>query len=98
MNKSLMSLNLKLNRIDDKGGYKLCIDLQENESQLSELSLSSNSLGHQFCEKLSEYLKVNKSIRRVDISCNFLDGSSAGILKDAIESNSNIIELDVRSN
>ena len=62
------------------------------------MSLSSNSLGHQFCEKLSEYLKVNKSIRKVDISCNFLDDGSADILKDAIESNMNIIEMDIRSN
>jgi hypothetical protein len=32
VNKSLKNLNLKLNRIDDKGGAKLCIDLQENNS------------------------------------------------------------------
>jgi hypothetical protein len=34
VNKSLKSLNLKLNRIDDKGGSKLCIDLLENNSEL----------------------------------------------------------------
>jgi len=59
VNRSLRNLNLKLNRIDDKGGSKLCIDLLNNNSNLDFLSLSSNSLGHMFCESLSEYLKMN---------------------------------------
>ena len=74
------------------------MDLLENNSQLISLSLSSNSLAHQFCEKLSEFLKLNEYIRSVDISCNFIDDGNVGVLKDAIESNPNIIELDVRSN
>jgi Ran GTPase-activating protein (RanGAP) involved in mRNA processing and transport len=89
---------LKLNRIDDKGGSKLCIDLLNNNSQLDFISLSSNSLGHMFCESLSEFLKLNRSIKRLDISCNFIDDSNASTLKDSLESNSNIIELDIRSN
>ena len=87
MNKSLKSLSLKLNRIDDKGGSKLCYDLYNYESLLENLSLSSNSLGHMFCESLSEYVKLNKHIRKFDISCNFIDDGSASTLKDAIETN-----------
>jgi Ran GTPase-activating protein (RanGAP) involved in mRNA processing and transport len=98
VNKSLRYLNLKLNRIDDKGGSKLCIDLQNNNSNLEYLSLSSNSLGHMFCESLAEFLKINRTIRRIDISCNFIDDSNANTLKDSLESNSNIIEIDVRNN
>lgn len=98
INKSLRSLNLKLNRIDDKGGSKLCIDLMNNNSNLDFLSLSSNSLGHMFCESLAEFLKINKSIRRLDISCNFIDDSNANTLKDSLEGNSNVIEIDVRNN
>jgi len=45
-NKSLKSLSLKLNRIDDKGGSKLCDDLLQYNSGLEHLNLSSNSLGH----------------------------------------------------
>ena len=60
--------------------------------------MSSNSLGHQFCEKLAEFLKLNRSIRRIDVSCNFIDDSNASTLKDSLESNSNIIEIDVRNN
>ena len=91
-------MNLKLNRIDDKGGSKLCVDLQNNNSNLEFLSLSSNSLGHMFCESLAEFLKINRTIRRIDISCNFIDDSNANTLKDSLESNSNIIEIDVRNN
>ena len=94
----MKSLNLKLNRIDDKGGSKLCIDLLNNNSGLDHLSLSSNSLGHMFCESLAEFLKLNKTIRRLDISCNFIDDSNASTLKDSLESNTNVIEIDVRNN
>jgi hypothetical protein len=51
-----------------------------------------------FCESLAEFLKINRTIRRIDISCNFIDDSNANTLKDSLESNSNIIEIDVRNN
>ena len=83
----MKNLNLKLNRIDDKGGSKLCIDLLNNNSALEFISLSSNSLGHMFCESLAEFIKLNRTIRRIDISCNFIDDSNASTLKDSLESN-----------
>lgn len=70
VNKSLVSLNLSLNRLDDKAGSKLCIDLLNNNSGLRFIGLSSNQLGNMFCESLSEFLKMNESITEVDISCN----------------------------
>eukprot|EP00352_Strombidinopsis_acuminata_P002653 CAMPEP_0176404754 /NCGR_PEP_ID=MMETSP0126-20121128/51132_1 /TAXON_ID=141414 ORGANISM="Strombidinopsis acuminatum, Strain SPMC142" /NCGR_SAMPLE_ID=MMETSP0126 /ASSEMBLY_ACC=CAM_ASM_000229 /LENGTH=200 /DNA_ID=CAMNT_0017783763 /DNA_START=934 /DNA_END=1536 /DNA_ORIENTATION=+ len=97
-NKSLISLNLKLNRLDDKAGSKLCIDLLNNHSELQEVSLSSNLLANMFCESLAEFLRVNKSIKKLDISCNFIDESNAATLKDSLEFNENIIEIDVRKN
>lgn len=87
-----------MNRVDDKGGAKLCQDLYDNSSCLEYLSLSSNSLGHMFCESLAKFLKLNSSIRRLDISCNFIDDSNSSTLKDSLETNSNIIEIDVRNN
>ncbi len=51
-----------------------------------------------FCEHLSEYLKLNPDIRKVDISCNFIEESNAAILKDSLEHNKNIIKIDVRNN
>lgn len=91
-------MNLKLNRIDDKYGAKLCNDLLNNNSLLESLSLSSNSLGHMFCESLAEFIKLNKAIKSLDISCNFIDDSNSSTLKDSLESNPNIIDFDVRNN
>ena len=34
----------------------------------------------------------------LDISCNFIDDSNAATLKDSLEGNENIIEIDVRNN
>ena len=70
VNKSLVNLELKLNRFDDKAGSKLCIDLLNNNSGLHYLGLSSNQLGNMFCESLAEFLKSNESIGALDISCN----------------------------
>lgn len=98
VNKILKNLNLKLNRLDDKAGSKLCIDLMNNQSNLESLSLSSNSLAHMFCESLAEFLNLNKAIKSLDISCNFIDDSHASTLKDSLSKNTNIIQIDVRDN
>ena len=98
VNKVLTHLSLKLNRLDDKAGSKLCIDLLNNSSNLESLSLAANSLGHMFCESLAEFLKLNTSIKCLDISCNFIDDSNAATLKDSLRGNPNIIAIDVRSN
>lgn len=51
-----------------------------------------------FCESLAEFLKLNTSIKILDISCNFIDDSNAATLKDSLEGNPNIVEIDVRNN
>ena len=51
-----------------------------------------------FSESLAEFLKSDRSLKRLDIYCNFLDESNAGTLKASLEGNPNIIEIDVRGN
>ena len=51
-----------------------------------------------FSESLAEFLKSDRSLKRLDIACNFLDESNAGTLKASLEGNPNIIEIDVRGN
>jgi Ran GTPase-activating protein (RanGAP) involved in mRNA processing and transport len=101
-NTSLIDLNLKLNRIDDKGGLKLCVDLLNHKGLiLQNLDISSNALGKQFCENFAELIKFNSTLRKIDISCNFIDESNPSTLstlKDALRSNPRIIELDIRNN
>lgn len=51
-----------------------------------------------FSESLAEFLKMNESIENVDISCNQISESNASTLKDSLEGNPNMIQIDVRSN
>ena len=51
-----------------------------------------------FCESLAEFLKKNKSIRRLDISCNLIDDGNAATLKTSLRDNESIIDIDVRNN
>jgi Ran GTPase-activating protein (RanGAP) involved in mRNA processing and transport len=90
---------LKLNRLDDKAGSKMCIDLKDSHTQkLQEIDFSANLLGNLFCEHLAEYLKLNPDIKKVDISCNAIEESSAAILKDSLLNNKNIIKCTIRNN
>ena len=84
VNKSLIVLSLKLNRIDDKAGQKMCIDLRVKESRLEEINLAANLLGNMFCESLSEYISYNSSIKKLDISSNQIDESNAPTLKGSL--------------
>ena len=60
--------------------------------------MSSNQLGNNFCESLAEFVKLNDKIAVLDISCNDIEESNAATLMDSLESNSNIISIDVRKN
>ena len=74
------------------------LDLINNKVQLKEIDLSSNLLGNNFSESLSEYLKLNEYIQKLDISCNFIEEGNAATLKDSLENNPNVIKIDVRNN
>ena len=82
---------MKLNRIDDKAGQKMCIDLRVKESKLETLNLAANLLGNMFCESLSEYITYNTSIKKLDISSNQIDESNAETLKGSLLANDRII-------
>jgi len=98
VNTSLTTLSLKLNRLDDKAGSKLCIDLLTNKVTLKDINLSANLLGNMFCESLAEFIKLNESIEKLDISCNYVEESNAATLKDSLEHNPRIVKIDVRNN
>ena len=98
VNKSLIDLNLKLNRIDDKAGQKMCIDLRVKESRLETLNLAANLLGNMFCESLSEYISYNPYIKRLDISSNAIEESNAATLTGSLRSNERIVQFDVQRN
>lgn len=68
---------------------------------LRELNLSSNSLNRNFCEAFSELLKSNRSLKQIDLSCNYINeqnNASLSTLKDALKGNPRIVALDLRNN
>lgn len=69
-----------------------------NNNTLEDLSLSGNSLGHAFCKSLAGLLLVNTSLKKLDLSSNFIEDDDTATLKNSLESNRNVIELDIRNN
>jgi hypothetical protein len=97
INKSLKVLNLHLNRIDDKGGMKFCQDLKQHDYSLEEINFRGNSLGGLFARALSELI-LKTTLKKIDISCNFIEKKDAVAILDSLRDNSNIIEFDIRNN
>ena len=97
LNKSLRVLSMLLNRIDDKGGMKFCQDLKEHNKVLEELNFRGNSLEGLFARALAQLI-LDTTLRKIDISCNFIEKKDAVSILDSLKENPNIIEFDIRNN
>ncbi|CAN0296953.1 unnamed protein product, partial [Hapterophycus canaliculatus] len=74
-NTSLVSLNLRLNRLTDEGGRMLIEGLHDNPT-LACLNLSANSIAREACSSLSVVLrKPGRKLATLDLSCNELQVS-----------------------
>nr|KAJ3420832.1 T-complex-associated testis-expressed protein 1 [Polyrhizophydium stewartii] len=72
VNKSLVSLDLRLNHLGDGGGHAMCAALARNK-HLQEIDLSGNGLGAKFVTALCALLRRNgPSLVSLDVSCNKL--------------------------
>ena len=67
---TILYLNLSHNQIKDKGLAELVKYLVSAKCTLIELSLSSNKIGNEGIEMLSGFLKLNKTLKMLDISKN----------------------------
>lgn len=82
VNQSLVSLNLRLNRLKDEGGQLLLEGLLET-SVLRVLNLAANSLGSSTALTLSRILLSESShLRDVDLTSNQLGTSDVEILHE----------------
>lgn len=71
-NKSLLELNLRLNRLNDEGGADFFNLLCHNES-LTTLDIAANGFGKKTVEALCALIMKNgKYLKSIDISCNKL--------------------------
>lgn len=101
-NASLLTLNMRLNRLGEKGGCYIFEGLKSNAA-LKQLNISGNGLADdagqgEAVRVLAALLRVNTSLRALDISSNSLGAEAGVVMRDALEENKAIQVLDCRVN
>ena len=101
-NSSLLKLNMRLNRLGEKGGCYMFEGLKSNAA-LKHLNISGNGLADdsgqgEAVRVLAAMLRVNGTLRSLDISCNSLGAEAGLVMRDALEENKALVQLDCRVN
>ncbi|XP_066025377.1 NLR family CARD domain-containing protein 3-like isoform X3 [Pocillopora verrucosa] len=91
-NKSLTTLDLSYNEIDDDGAAALGECLKYNKS-LTTLHLSDNEIGNDGAAALGECLKSNKSLTTLDLSFNKIGDNGAAALVECLKDNKSLTTL-----
>ncbi|KAL2082731.1 hypothetical protein ACEWY4_022549 [Coilia grayii] len=94
-NTSLLSLNLRLNRLGDEGGQAIAQALVKNQTLLS-LHLGSNQLSEPTAIVLSQALAKNSTLKSINLSCNRLGVDGGKVLEEGMSHNSTVVDCDVR--
>ena len=76
-NSNLISLNLRLNCIEDEGGQALAHALHTNKC-LTTLHLGGNELSEPTATLLSQVLTINTTLTSINLSCNHIGLVSYG--------------------
>ncbi|XP_063819131.1 NACHT, LRR and PYD domains-containing protein 3-like [Pseudophryne corroboree] len=71
-NRSLTSLDLSHNALEDSGIHLLCEGLRQPTCTLQKLSLWNCALTSSCCDDLCSVITTNRSLTRLDLSCNDL--------------------------
>lgn len=99
VNRTLVSLNLSSNGLNDHSGVVIIQSLAHN-IHLTTLDLSKNNLGDEFAHALCITLTKNETLWKIDLSNNPINYAGAEmILKVLKESNDNLVSLgDIEAN
>ena len=98
VNDSLLSVNVRLNRLIDDGGRALLEGLHGNRA-LTNINLSANSLGSMAASSLVTVLAHPlSSLCSLDISCNNLIDRDFELIAQALINNTALWSLDLRMN
>ena len=96
-NKSLTTLDLSYNEIDDDGAAALGECLKYNKS-LTTLNLSDNEIGNDGAAALVECLKDNKSLTTLDLTFNIIGDNGAAALGECLKYNKSLTTLYFNDN
>ncbi|XP_028253386.1 dynein regulatory complex subunit 5 [Parambassis ranga] len=91
---TLLSLNLRLNRVRDEGGQAIGEALLNNRTLL-DLHLGANVMTEHTAFTLSKVLLHNKTLKTINLSCNKLGELGVQALKEAMSANKSLIECDI---
>uniref|UniRef100_A0A3Q0RZM7 T-complex-associated-testis-expressed 1 n=1 Tax=Amphilophus citrinellus TaxID=61819 RepID=A0A3Q0RZM7_AMPCI len=94
-NTTLVSLNLRLNRLKDEGGQAICKALLSNKTLLH-LHLGANEMTWCTVLSLSKVLAQNKTLKSINLSCNKLGEVGGEALEEAMSQNTSLTECDIR--
>ena len=90
----LVTLNLSDCNLESKETGIITTALLCSNSRLVDLDLSDNTIGNEGAIALAEMLKINKTLKKLNLSCCYkISQAAAQVLQDSIQSNSKEIEL-----
>ncbi|XP_059805489.1 NLR family CARD domain-containing protein 3-like isoform X2 [Hypanus sabinus] len=84
-NRILKKLDLKYNQLKDTGVKQLSDALKDSDCEIETLGLWGNSFTHCCCEKLALALKINQSLRNLDLGDNAIGDRGLKLLCHAIK-------------
>lgn len=95
--KSLLSLNLRLNRLVDDGCRALFDALKSaNAAPLERLNVSGNGAGPAAVPALAGMLRANHTLCELDVGCNALGPAAGPDIKAALKDNTSLTSFDMR--
>ncbi|XP_075070612.1 NACHT, LRR and PYD domains-containing protein 3-like isoform X2 [Mixophyes fleayi] len=84
LNRSLVTLDLSWNNLEDPGIKFLCEGLSHPNCTLQELTFSNCGLTSSCCDDLRSVIIINRSLIRLNLSCNDLQDSGVKLLCDGL--------------
>lgn len=97
-NKALETLNISKNRIMNKGAICIFESLQSENTKLSNIDLSSNSIHNECIESLIETLRVNHVLQKISLYNNMITESVGRSISVALKNNKSIHVLNLAHN
>ncbi|XP_062324347.1 dynein regulatory complex subunit 5 [Osmerus eperlanus] len=94
-NATLLSLNMRLNRLGNEGGQAIGQSLLKNHTLLH-LHLGSNEMSKPTAVVLSQVLVHNKTLKSINLSCNRLGVDGGKVLEEGMSHNTTVMECDIR--
>ena len=88
---------MRLNRIGDEGGVRLCRGLVKNQG-LQRLSLAGNSLEFEFAAEILPVLRRHPTLTALDVSSNGIPEEGGAEFTKAVVKNECLLAVDVRYN